>query len=457
MKGIDAVAQAVKRIFRAQRTLASHGRERFGDFHFKLARELQQPLEVLYLSAAKGAKAKTEHAEQFASLARQRALEVAREINLTTGDWVIEGRDDDVVFGDERVVRIATTEAAHAINAGVTLVSASKGGKVVWRCRHRGNDPCRTCRKLDGRRIKAGGTFVVVGGRAVQHPPLHPHCLVGSTLVTSPGTLRTMKAFYDGPVFTIVFKTGDRVTCTPNHKFLTRTGFSAAQSLVKGDDVVCCPVREFSVPVGVPYDDERPTRIEDLVASFSEPLGVTTTSVPTSAEYLHGDAKFCQGEIDVVDADGLLGNDLDAESVDEFLSKPSFVRSLLSRGLYRRGSSELMAKRLLLASDSVMGCPSIGLVLLRRDASRPVRSRFEDVPAIDPLVLQDSFDDGSGRVPFFGEGVLGLAEKITTTEIVDVKKDSFAGHVYDLQTVTGSYVVGKGIISSNCYCGLEVV
>jgi hypothetical protein len=171
MRGIDQLARGVRGILRRQRAMARRGKERFGDWNPQLAEAIRDGVAALYLSAARGAKAKAEHAELFVSLARVRALEVARAINRTTGDWITEGRDDEVVFGDSRVASIAETEATHAKMAGIVAVSSDR--KLRWVA---SPGCCKKCKKFGGRTVMAGSSFGVVDGREVFHPGLHPFC-----------------------------------------------------------------------------------------------------------------------------------------------------------------------------------------------------------------------------------------------------------------------------------------
>ncbi len=173
MKGVSAIALAVQRIFRQQKAQAVRDKLKFGDWNWKLADALGGAVAELYLAAARSARMKAEHAGDFAALARIRAVEVAREINAVTGQWLGEGRDLEEVFGDTRVVRIASTEAVYARNAGILQVAGGRGQRVVWRNRR---SPCDACRQWNGRRVKAGKAFGVVDGVMVFHPPRHVNC-----------------------------------------------------------------------------------------------------------------------------------------------------------------------------------------------------------------------------------------------------------------------------------------
>lgn len=170
-RGIDKVAAVIRRVFRVQRMQARADKERFGDWNKTLASLLTDAVITLYQEAARGAKAKAEHAGDFEATARARALQSAKDINDTTGTWLSEGRDEEAVFGTARIVAIATTEAAFAKSAGIAIVA--KGKKLRWKV---GRKPCKWCLSVRNKVVKAGKVFGIHAGIAIYHPPAHPHC-----------------------------------------------------------------------------------------------------------------------------------------------------------------------------------------------------------------------------------------------------------------------------------------
>lgn len=179
MKGIDSLALAVKRIFRQQRAQwRSLGKARFGDWNSRLAAGLREAMDALYLSAARSAKAKSEHADQFVALSRARAWEVANSVNATTNDMLARG---DNPWTDERIAQIALTEASHAKWGGITEIAGASGKNLRWKRGRR--EPCDFCKTLVGRKTIAGVPFAVHNGVAIYHPPAHPHCFCSVEVV----------------------------------------------------------------------------------------------------------------------------------------------------------------------------------------------------------------------------------------------------------------------------------
>jgi hypothetical protein len=60
--------------------------------------------------------------------------------------------------------------------------------------------------------------------------------------------------------------------------------------------------------------------------------------------------------------------------------------------------------------------------------------------------------DGSVADPkALGDAIDGLAGLVSFDKVVDIRSVFYAGHVYDLQEVSG-LMVANGIIASNCRC-----
>lgn len=166
MKETEQIARAVLSVFRAQRR---SGRESFLSYTQQLAEKILEPIAALYLLGAKRGRAK--EADGVAAAARARALKTAREINETTSQWVQEGKADEYVFSVDRAANVALTETNNAVNEGKAIAVKERGGKLRWKI---GKKPCKECRALNGKVVRAGASFV--RGAEVFAPPLHPNC-----------------------------------------------------------------------------------------------------------------------------------------------------------------------------------------------------------------------------------------------------------------------------------------
>ena len=462
MKETETLARSVLSVFREQRRQANGGKERFGDWHAKLAEALLKPLASLYLTGAKRGKATVEDVDSVASAARERAMYAARLVNDTSGQWLREGREPAVVFSPERAVAIADTETVNAINYGRAIVVEARGGRLQWKV---GRKPCRAC-------------------------------VLGNTLVSPIGILVAARMNYDGPILGIDFGDGGYVAVTPNDEFLTPLGFVPAKLLVQGDDVLRCSVGEGEFSSDPDYD-QSPIPIEDVFASLLElSSGAGTSSVSIFGEDFHGDASFGDGQVDIINTNGLLWNKWNAGKrehlAEQLFERPSYATGLLSgrsglaetlitlgRSFHRPvGSTDLSPS--LLSSITSPDEFSTLMALPENDFSlqQPVPYNYgrheeafcdlgdmlsSQVPINDRLnidfpnlwsmdtELSDPCQYSGGRdSKMVGDLRNRLPRGVQLCQVRKVCKFHYVGPVFDLETQSTLYPVAQGVVKSNC-------
>lgn len=166
------IARVVHSFLRTMKMLAEGGKEKYGDWVFKVQGGLTTPLARAYGGTLRSLGGVTDKVE-IEVVARQRALETAKSICDTTTTWLQEGRDESSIFGEARAAQIAVTETSWAVNTAKMVACKQKGRKVRWRLNGKG---CKVCKRLHGRVRIPGKVFVVHDGKAVYGPPIHPHC-----------------------------------------------------------------------------------------------------------------------------------------------------------------------------------------------------------------------------------------------------------------------------------------
>lgn len=382
------------------------------------------------------------------------------------------------IFADPyRTYRIAVTEASRAQHTG-QLIAARQTGLVKYKSWVASSDACEQCLELGDRDpIPLDQPFYVDprgGPYAVVHaPPLHPFCLLPETTVTAPETVRAMMSLYSGTCFRITLANGDRFACTPNHMLLTTIGMLTASSIMEGDYVIYSPLCE-RLRRDNPNYDWQPTSIEEVFNSLAIASGVTPRSVPVSPEYLHGDAAFCDGNIYVVEANGLLWRKSSlGPDRSEPVSKLPFRDSHLSISLNRERPDKLCALLHRLASQ----CDVSGLRHLRSIARGHDRvcdrmgpmlypispQHFEDCPASIAILLGKAVSGSRRRrvleriatdseVSVYDFLLDGVAEPLRCTH---VEPFTYDGPVYDLQTRSSLYYISSGVVGSNCFCSMN--
>ena len=454
------LSAAVLRVFDQQ--LAQHdrsGKQDFatGNWHGKLARALLPELNRLYLASAKRTMTGEEDEERLAATiaaaAKADSIVLAEQLNQTTTTWLEEGRDPEQVFGADRAAMIGVTQASDAFNATKVAVGREVGHKRKrWRCTD--DSCCKDCRSLNGKSVKIEQMFRSKSGVSVPGPPLHPHCLLGETPVVSTGTVVAFKSPYRGPVVRIVVSSGEEFTCTVHHNFMTPVGLRAAALLERGDDLIYCPLSQWIGRRYHPNYDQVPIAIKDVVGTFAESVSGSTTRVPVSPEDIHGDGEFIDSYIDVIGADRLLrraGVASSDHAVDDVLLQA------VNSGSRLDGLSDLatVLKCLRLASDS--GMRGLGIIesLLRGHAGVLDGCRLLGRTNRKSQVLQGLNNPAPRYSQISSDSENRVSGVVTTTQVVKVEQRFFRGHVFDLHTVTGSYIIANGIASCNCNCELE--
>lgn len=367
------------------------------------------------------------------------------------------------IFADPmRAYRIATTEISRAQHAGQLMV-AKESGVVTHKTWLASSDACDQCLDLDGRSVGLEEPFYVdpKGGSyaEVQFPPMHPHCLLPETTVISPRTVMAMKSYFSGTCYRVEFSDGYNLSCTPNHMLLTPGGFLPAKSLMEGDYIVCRSHINRVLSSG-PYDNWSPSRIKDKFNSLLKSVGMSTSTVPVSSEYLHGDAAFCQGNINVVGSYSLLRNVLNFwEDYKYFVEEPllqdfHFAESFDSNSLFDFsghfnrlaslcGMGSLRHFHSLLNSHDRVGLQTVPSI------------NFGPTQGIDNSMgsTSVSFSESSG-----GDSLRIFIDELLNRNIVKllslrhVKPFQYEGLVYDLMTQDSLYYTANGVVNSNCMC-----
>lgn len=418
---------------------------------------------------------------EAASAARTLALELAGSITETTRRTVRESiaagleageTSRDIargllpLFGPERALTIAQSEASRSMHAGEVAAYEASGvvGGLEWLA---SSDSCSRCAALNGKRVKIGEPFYVdpKGGpyAVVTHPPLHPRCVTGETPVVVADIVAATRVEYQGPVVRVDFGGFGRVTVTPNHMFLTGSGFARAADLVEGDDVLRTGARpmDAALPaVGHPDVNGNPPRAEDVFRAFAESAGVATRRVPVAPEYLHGDAAFAQGEIEVVGAECHLADGGESGGGEPAVHVPLIPgRRDDGSSLLGRGDLTAVFQGLL---DATAGRVGAGreLAALLWGVSRVA----EKLGLGRGAGLESQLSETAGyhraadaeRIRHLKDARPGLVE---TTKVVGVEFDTLRHPVplYDFQTRGTMYAVCNGIISSNCFCSTKAV
>lgn len=430
--------------------------------------------------------------------------ELAARVKTTLGFdadkkvYVPAGLDADTELDNMRAERIARTESAQAITLGEREGWKETGvvSGVTWVT---ATDCCEFCREIDGMTVPMDGLFFNLGEsltitnekgkpqtmrfdyREISGPPLHPFCMLAETPVLAPDCISGISARYRGPIVEILLSDGRRLSVTPNHMLMTDYGFIPAQFLSQGDNVIASTDGNGKILIS-PDDNRNPTRIDNVVKSLSESFGMFDRSMPASTEYLHGDARFSNGNINIVRANSVLRRDtsipIDAVSMiaSQPLGKKSFtrhdartvklnvsvnhvaphIRNLFPtmQGCYRSRSTHTCFDALVSATDGGLSSLRELLAFAGARMFHPHKHPFAPVTDVYSKLTESCFQRSARISEAVRKCLHTFSSFITPLQIARVNIRYSDTHVYDLQCFSTMYI-SNGILSSNCRCACE--
>lgn len=332
---------------------------------------------------------------------------------------------------------------------------------------------CDFCSAMDGKIVDVeveffnkGDMFEVNGSKlifdyeAVGHPPLHPQCLTGDSLVTPCGDITAVsKRIYNGKVFVIKTATNRIITCSPNHPILTNRGSIPANTLNIGSKIICDNISQ-----GETFSDwqniNKPSLIEDIAESFFAKPGVSTKEVPVSAPAFHYDG--FGSKVAIIGANRLLVDSFNASDRKHFLNNKLVTRKI-GRVIFDRLCVFAFGRPLDFTTTSgVIGRFDLFLSLLKTHL-RPFDSfRFALSPAVDVGIQQPLLNARSAITEKISNSIFrhsrdveidDLRNDFFTDSVVHISTSNFNGYVYNLET-TKSYYIVNGLASHNCRCAI---
>jgi len=384
--------------------------------------------------------------------------------------------------------RLISNGARQAVLASV----AADPEAVAW-MRVTAANPCAWCAMLASRVDYK--TEQSAGFKA------HNHCVPAGTLVQGPSTEAAYRRWHEGELVIVGTAAGKELAITPNHPVLTSLGWVPAGLLKVGDQVLAGLSAQWGA-LDDPDEQQRPALIEDVWGA----LGVRApVGMPVAAKDFHGDG--FEGEVSVVGADRFF-----PDGIKSALAEPRVQQSLIPARathppdlLANLRSAQPRPLGALASPGGIMGRSRLGQTLLGRQCGHAAQHDVALAMALDTVLAQHAGYNGprhaenlgqdefslSSLIPGadirFGNGhpVMGrmtpgsprfdppalegeaerlrvhsdlgrrlaerLAGRVQVSRVSELRRVSFAGHVYNLSTAEGWYEA-DGIIVSNCRC-----
>lgn len=409
-------------------------------------------------------------------------------------------------FGEARAEMIARTELANAHVQG-NLQGWKDSGVVESKKWLTAPDCCDDCEELDGEVVGLDEDFPNDGGDG---PPLHPRCLIGETVISASGVSAYSKRRFRGEIIRIGIA-GEYLSVTPNHPILTSRGWIAAKDLSL-TDYIFKATDPFVFIRGVNPDSYHvESRIDEIPDTFIMSGGMSSTTVPTSAEDFHGDG-ITDGEVNIVWPASLIMNGGDAKLLQDGENLALTIAHRAHTLLNTNGNHAFFFERNLSASNSGMGstseffpvffagsghsdghtftCISDGISVddksspnseaMTTDAFSNINTRLSSHISLVEIsnfgVRKPSFNDtclsgisdsntslnqntptsGISDFVFLTEAVDTFSRGISIHNVTDLTVEQFDGHVYNLETDIG-WFLANGIITHNCRCTVIAV
>lgn len=263
------------------------------------------------------------------------------------------------------------------------------------------------------------------------------------------GAKKAYRHFYSGYLTEVVTGSGKSFSATPNHPMLTTRGWIAVGALNDGDNLVKVAEDCFDGGTGS-FEVVRENNVNDRHSCIGDVFDAISLSgireIRSRADF-HGDVP--DSDVDIVFADRPLrfGRQITSKERREQLNLA--VAYLAGLG----GGSPLKFDLATLdASDGIMSCGGkppapVDALVVHSD-----ETRFALVAGNAPDSDDGLPDNISADAVSLGESEDALPGFVFATErVTAVRQIKFEGHVFNLETISGWYMV-SGFVAHNCKC-----
>ncbi|RLB93609.1 MAG: hypothetical protein DRH26_03475 [Deltaproteobacteria bacterium] len=400
-----------------------------------------------------------------------------------------------------RIKTIAMNEV-QTINSQITLRRSDSLGITEGIFRTSEDERVRTCHKelngikyllREGAWSKTCGKFILPGITDI-------NCFPGESELNHISFCEKLfRRWYTGELIEIVFSDNSSFAVTPNHPIFTTAGRKPAHVVEIGDNIIRTPQKSFDIAKH--NSQSMIPIIEELFNSF-ELFGVKPTISPSIGGKFHGD--FSDSDIDIINIDSLLMDKLNASVAQKIaelnFTRPDEIRKLKLFTCDSSGFDSIPGSWL--SSDSIMSFFDLvksrllvhltplelfGFALgawgnsnLKQSFSNNTSGNskmFRDcIFAFSVLVHGlEAFKIKLDNITFNPVGIFnpmlfqfpvqgfGMDSNLNSDDlnrdtilykadsVIDTFSRNFSGHIYNLQTVSGDYIVNTSAMS-NCRC-----
>ena len=354
------------------------------------------------------------------------------------------------------------------------------------------------------------------------HAGEFPNCFPGDELVNlGYGVQKIYRREYAGPLVTVVLNNGTTITATPNHPFLSTSGWKPLNMFDVGEQLFKLRLKNGVSGSNIlfsEYDSDENKFTFQQIFTTLEKMGILIRDITgTSTREFHNDG-MVDKQIDIIDVNGFLRNDNMSvlfEEIRKFdLTHPKF--SILSR-LFPTKCPMLQLGNGVFTTTKCSVCRNcVFNILLTRAFGHHKSINFGLCSCLNTILLQNATDNSTTDFEFFTDvtnaktGIIlmdylirrqcvvnGVTRTTTSTcfpddntllsqiftdnigvcteslsnlsqrqsifdiqplRIVDKFITQSCTHIYNLQSDCGYYTIKENICQHNCRClGLPVV
>lgn len=316
--------------------------------------------------------------------------------------------------------------------------------------------------RLDGEERKTDDEFSN-GCRYPGDPNGEPeevyNCFLPNTKIASDSEIvRSYKHKYKGKIISIKTASGVEFSCTPNHPILTLNGWTAAESLNNGDNILVTFGGGNEIFRRNPNINHTFPSL-DTIHKFFDEFGSKRTC--TLGVNFHGDIPTSDVEI-ITHKRLLRGNQNSSRrnGVNKFLLKRS-DKSFMSQGTFIEHFRGIIKT----SFCDIRSVSQLFSFFLGRLGHPEIHS-LRPIALFNSGGMQPLQNNISRYTELFSDCIDGFTGLICSDNIISIDVSSGSSHVYNLQTKNGYYFVnsiipqkgkkGNGVfaISHNCRCTL---
>lgn len=294
---------------------------------------------------------------------------------------------------------------------------------------------------------KAHGKVIAANdpARARLRTPWGYNCFLPETRVAG-RFIGASRALYDGKFVQLTTKKGRRLTVTAQHPVLSAHGFTAAESIRVGDDLICYAVEKDRPRTRGPQHDDHKGEAQAQEVFNALARTAHRGSASAAGDDFHGEAKRFVGEIEVVGSYGMLPTERES-AVAAGALQFSLVEA--DRSTTRAGASSEFTFSNHTTARSRVRCSNLGGA---RGGMHPTPLHSLSIGGaadLDTMLDETIADEGAREMKLARELLEAGAGSVLLDRVVDVREFFARGHVHDLETI-GGWLVADGIIASNC-------